>query len=286
MQITPPDMTDVPLVEAAPAPLALVPLAVAAVLAFVWAAALVAGRMRCGLPVVAPRQHEPVPWNGIDVLQVLLLFIAVMIVGGSGLAKDDPLGKKLTIDVLAKLVATCFGMAYLAARGATLRDLGFVGGPPRQDLGLALGALALVVFPLLSCAALLDRIVTYEHPIVDFLMRHRDPVSVGLVVLSAVVVAPLVEEFFFRRVLQGWLEKRVPADDGLHAIALASAFFSLAHAGQGLAFLPLFPLAMVLGYLARQTGTIVPSILLHALFNAVSVALLLVQTAPVAGAAG
>ena len=39
-------------------------------------------------------------------------------------------------------------------------------------------------------------------------------------------------------------------------------------------------LGAVLGVLARQTGSIVPGILAHALFNAVSVVLVLVQPAP------
>jgi membrane protease YdiL (CAAX protease family) len=41
--------------------------------------------------------------------------------------------------------------------------------------------------------------------------------------------------------------------------------------------LPLFPLALVLGLIAERTGSIVPSVLLHAMFNAVSVFLLLAQ---------
>jgi membrane protease YdiL (CAAX protease family) len=46
----------------------------------------------------------------------------------------------------------------------------------------------------------------------------------------------------------------------------------------------LVPLALVLGVIARRTGSIVPCILLHALFNAVSVGLLLLQPGPPAEA--
>jgi membrane protease YdiL (CAAX protease family) len=42
---------------------------------------------------------------------------------------------------------------------------------------------------------------------------------------------------------------------------------------------PLFFFGLVVGYLARQTGSIVPGIILHALFNAVSVGLVLLQGA-------
>ena len=41
--------------------------------------------------------------------------------------------------------------------------------------------------------------------------------------------------------------------------------------------MPLFPFSLVLGFIAQRTGSIVPCILLHALFNAVSVVLLLAQ---------
>jgi len=47
-----------------------------------------------------------------------------------------------------------------------------------------------------------------------------------------------------------------------------------------LAYVPLFPLGIVLGFLAHRTGSIVPCILLHALFNAVSVTLLLAEPLP------
>ena len=43
--------------------------------------------------------------------------------------------------------------------------------------------------------------------------------------------------------------------------------------------MPLFFFGLVVGTLARQTGSIVPGIILHALFNAVSVVLVVLQTA-------
>ena len=273
------DITEPTLTDGGLAASLVLPLAALAVGGFVWAAAMIANRLRQGRPIVVERPQEPVPWNGIDVLQIMLIHVTTAVVGAAGLAKDSPLGKQIAVNVLAILVGTSFSMAYLVARGATLRDLGLVPGRFRDDLRLAVGGLALVVAPLLAMAALLNRLVPYEHKLVDFIQAHRDPAAIALVVLSAVVVAPVAEELFFRRVIQGWLEARLPEKDGAHAIGLAAAAFSRAHQGQGLAFLPLFPLALVLGYLARRTGSIVPSILLHALFNAVSVILLLLQAA-------
>jgi membrane protease YdiL (CAAX protease family) len=53
-----------------------------------------------------------------------------------------------------------------------------------------------------------------------------------------------------------------------------------------LAWIPLVILGIALGELARRRGSLVPAILLHALFNAVSVAMLVVQIATAAGPAG
>jgi hypothetical protein len=134
-----------------------------------------------------------------------------------------------------------------------------------------------VLAPLLCLAGLLDRVQPYRHEIIDFLADHRDPLAIGLVAFCAVVAAPIAEEFLFRRVLQGWLERFEPAWGPSGPILLSSAAFALAHYGQGLGWIPLFFFGIVCGYLARQTGSIVPGIVLHALFNAVSLIIILAR---------
>ena len=123
----------------------------------------------------------------------------------------------------------------------------------------------------------LNRIVPYRHPIIDYLNEHSDPLAIAVVVVAAIVVAPIAEEFLFRRVLQGWLQTLPLPFGSASAIGLTALAFALAHAGHGLAWLPLLALGAVLGVLVRQTGSIMPAILLHAFFNAVSVGLLLLQ---------
>jgi membrane protease YdiL (CAAX protease family) len=262
------------------------PLVAAAVVASLFAASWIFARRRAGMAVVPERPHDPVPWNGIDVLQVLLIHVAVAFAGVAGASAEAPLVTRLAIGGLATIVGTIFSLAYLLARGASLGDVGIGDPRPAADLRLALGGLALVVAPVLAFAYVVNLFVPYRHQLVDLLIEQRAPAALALAGFTAVVVAPIAEEMFFRRVLQGWLEKRLPGDGGGQAVGLAAAAFSLAHVGQGLAWLPLFPLALVLGYLVRRTGSIVPSILLHALFNAVSLAILLLQIPGPAAAGG
>lgn len=260
-------------------------LLVATIGGFAWAVTVVRRRLRHGGALVPWRDHDPVPWDGGDVLVVVALYLAAAMTAVAIVPESAPLVRRTAAITLATLAAAAAAAAWLAARGAGTRALGFVPGRWRDDLALAAGGLGLVLLPLLSLAALLNLLVPYEHDVVDLLGQGRDPGTLAIVLLSAVVVAPVAEEFFFRRVLQGWLERRA-AGDAWGPVLLSSLAFAAAHPGQGLAFVPLFPLAIVLGVMARQTGSIVPCILMHALFNSVSIALLLAQGSPRPTSAG
>lgn len=254
--------------------------AVAAVGGCAWIARLLFGRLRSGMPVVRPRPHPPVPWNGMDVVSVVALVLGVRLVAGAGLERGSSVHALLIANTLAMLAGTLLAVGFLRAKGASWQALGWPRFAVAEDAAIACGGLLLVLAPLLAAASLLNMVVPYSHPIVEYLSTHRDPVAVGLVILSAVVAAPVAEEFFFRRVLQGWLETKEPPLDRGAAVGISALAFALAHYGQGLAWLPLFALGMVLGTIVRQTGSLVPAVLLHALFNAVSVVLLLVQAHP------
>ncbi len=249
-----------------------------ALVSFVWAIVGVRRRLATGQPLVPVRPHGPVIWDGGDVALVVVGYLLVATLIARVVSVDAPLADRLLANVGLSLGVAGGTIAWLLFRGATWEELGFVGGRWREDVRTAVGGMALVVFPLLMIAAALNALVRYRHPIVDFLDGQRDWKDVTLVIVSAVVVAPLAEELFFRRVLQGWLEKHLSADD-MAPVLLSSLAFAAAHAGQGLAYVPLFHFSLVLGFIARRTGSIVPCILLHALFNAVSVVLLLLQPA-------
>ena len=255
----------------------------AALAGFLWSLAFVRQRLVRGEPLVAARPHAQVPWEAGDVAVVVVGYLLAATLMTRGMPESRPVIDRLVANAVLSLGTMLAGIAWLRFRGADWPALGFPGGRLRDDLAVACRALGLVVFPLLMAAAALNAFVMYEQPIVHVLDGPRDRLAAALVVVTAVVVAPLTEEFFFRRVLQGWLEKHFGDEKGV-AVALSAIAFASAHAGQGLAFLPLFPLALVLGLVAERTGSIVPCVLLHAMFNAVSVFLLLAQ--PGRGAAG
>jgi membrane protease YdiL (CAAX protease family) len=116
-----------------------------------------------------------------------------------------------------------------------------------------------------------------QHQLLQWL--GRGGLSTGwrvLIVVSAVVLAPVAEELMFRGLLQSAL-RRLGASPWL-AIAGASVIFAAFHWGQLKDMPALAALAVGLGYSYERTGRLYPSMLMHALFNAVSIADLLLVT--------
>ena len=246
-----------------------------AVVGFVAVATRIVRLYRCGLPVIPQAPIRPVPWNGGDVAFVLIAYVTVATVAAASFGKTPTLPALLGANVVINTVVTLIVIGWLSLRGASLTDLGLAPIEPRRDLRLAIAGWAFVLAPLLALAAALNAVVAYDHPVVSLLGEQRSFQAVAIVIMAAVVAAPIAEELFFRRILLGWLDKRLPSRTGVVAILASATAFALAHQGQGLAYVPLLPLGIVLGFIARRTGSLVPCILLHAFFNAVSVGLLL-----------
>lgn len=259
-------------------------------------------RYRSGEPLIRQVPGSPVPWDGIIVASLFVLFLvcqglcvaaaqqlfpvgdqapqvvsngsATTVITVDGSKDSDNLGYLLLANAIAMLAFTCVAAFILRMRGASWRDLGFRDPKPREGLRLACVTWVIIVPPLLALAAFLDQFVEpYSHPIIEFLQADKSVWSIALVLGAAVVAAPIAEEFFFRRILQGWLEIKF----GDWAVVVSAFCFGLAHLGQGLGWVPLIGFGVAAGYLARRRGTILPSIVLHALFNGLSVLLLVVS---------
>jgi hypothetical protein len=88
-----------------------------------------------------------------------------------------------------------------------------------------------------------------------------------VVISLAVVGAPIVEELFFRGLLQGAFTRRIGAVPALFVTAIIFSFAHVLNEGP-LAPLVLFPAAVVLGYLRYRTGKLAAGMVAHAAFNA------------------
>ena len=95
--------------------------------------------------------------------------------------------------------------------------------------------------------------------------------GIALIAACIVIGAPLVEELFFRGLLQRSAERRLGPRS---AVAVSAIAFGLAHF-QPVQLLGLTAFGVVLGVMARRAGRIGPSLVAHMAFNATTVVVLL-----------
>jgi membrane protease YdiL (CAAX protease family) len=314
-------------------------------------------RLRRGQPILAFEPRRPVPWQGVDLAFILLSFVIVpalvlfAFLGPSRAAhmaakpgapeltqkapaENTPAEEKraaadvssevFEADAVGKLLFSSIAIGWVVFRvRANSKDLGFDFSHIGSDLVLGVGTFLATILPVTLIQAFLEdtKIRPYDHPLITALKQHPNLWMFAVVGVSAVIVAPLVEELLFRVLIQGCLEmvetKRrillnaarsmaaavsrraaadstMPADanDAAHLsrednpdaaaelaaatgpsawpIIVSSAVFALIHWGQGLAPIPLFPFALILGYVYQRTHRIWPSLIAHLLLNATS----------------
>lgn len=106
-----------------------------------------------------------------------------------------------------QLVATLLAVGVFLIR---YRQPSVVGCQPenlRRDLVIGMFAFAMVIPSLLFLQWLLVLVFAYEHPTMDLLAENANGLTLLATWFSAVIVAPICEEVFFRGVLQSWLQR-------------------------------------------------------------------------------
>lgn len=120
-----------------------------------------------------------------------------------------------------------------------------------------------------------------NHVVLQMITEAQAWWVAGLLVLSAVVLAPLLEELLFRGFLQSVLVEWFGRRRVWSALLLASAIFSLSHVGATSwhALAALFVFSIILGWVYERYGSLWIPVLMHMGFNALNViaAMLLMQ---------
>lgn len=305
---------------------------------------------RQGKQTLPTRLRAPSPIGLIDVLLMFFGWIIAQTLG-IGLAKaifgnelEPPIslssdnGAYLVLFAgISQLLVTigCLGLYSLRYKAPSV--FGLDHQSLFKNIGIGLVGFLVIIPPVLILQMVLSFLVPYEHDTLESLKKATSALPIVSAWLVAVLVAPIVEEVFFRGLLQGWLQRlgnTRPEDfgkmiaggrcstsqtiehethqaelseltpdsnidednnpycppetstkikqaeladaDGLvyfdsklrwSPIFVSAGLFAAAHIGQGAAPIPLFFLSVGLGYLYRQTGSIIPGIVVHFLLN-------------------
>ncbi|CAN5615673.1 hypothetical protein BH09PLA1_BH09PLA1_31170 [soil metagenome] len=216
-----------------------------------------------------------------------------------GLEYSMPLRESAILNVCVQLIALVAVVRAdqillqngLAKLGFTPRDF------PRGFLAGLLGAI--VAVPLTFAVSIFVTKLWFvlkfpspqDHQLIRLLLEHPDRVARWLAIASPIVVAPLFEETIFRGHIQTLIAHSIRRFRGLArpfdpieqsdapwirwiAICTSAALFAVIHEA-GWMMPPLFVLAVCFGYVYERTGKLWAPIVMHALFNATSIALAL-----------
>lgn len=170
----------------------------------------------------------------------------------------------------------------IALAGAVAYAVRRTGRPWREALALwpldrrALAPLAFVLVGAVTVFSELYLVVQRIVPVppafeamLRELLQITGPTDLAATLLIAIVVAPLLEEALFRGVILHALLVRMGP---LAACLWTAALFALFHLYNPWQILPTFFLGLLLGWVVLVTRTVFAGIVLHALFNAASLA--------------
>ena len=265
----------------------------------------------CFLISRAQRRRTPVfphtaKWESqFDLLDVIIIIFAsillpslfllpkMILVSGSNPDLQITSGSMLLVSAISSvgvLIGTILAACSMLLRHGSLSSVRLTPMPLMTLIGISLVAIVLFI-PLTYIAnGIVSLLVPYSHPLLESLSSQRSTYSLWLAVFSAVIVAPISEEFMFRGVLFGFFQRieryfttrigtplvsngifsRSTRNLPYFAILASGLIFGLLHWGHGAAWIPLSLLGMALAYLTHRTGNLLPAIAVHMTLNGFS----------------
>lgn len=182
----------------------------------------------------------------------------------------------LAVATIVGLWVGFVGVPVLVARtkgsGSVVRDFGLRFQPRDLPLGLAAGVFSQFVLLRILYLPFGDRVEELGRDN-ERLVDSTHGLALVVLVLLLAVGAPLVEELFFRGLLQRSLVRRLGPAFG---IAVSALVFGLTHFDP-LGLLGLAAFGVVLGALVEWTGRLGPAVVAHVFFNATAVTVYLVR---------
>ncbi len=176
--------------------------------------------IRAGVFSAGPLQAAPPRNNILSFLAILFIFLIYMFTGGTAaifahyLPKTQQSSLIEIVAGLSAIAATCaFSTRWFEK---SLTGLGVTAGNiPRGMLTgvLSFAAILPILFVILDVTEVIAKKVTHKlppvHPALKAMADDHSHISVALLVLIVVVIAPISEELFFRGLIQSWIAQKL-----------------------------------------------------------------------------
>ncbi len=187
--------------------------------------AWIAARRSNRTPILSHAPRRDVPWGSVGlIIAVLMLALKIIplvitpLFGDSDprAVIDDPAPATFIWQAVLMGVAMLWVTGGIAAvlvltRGANWRDLGLPSTWTEllDDIRVGVVTFAATIIPVYGIKIALVKLTDEKvaHPLLEKLIENPSGPLFLVIVFSAVIVAPIFEEFVYRLLLQGWLEK-------------------------------------------------------------------------------
>ena len=113
---------------------------------------------------------------------------------------------------------------------------------------------------------LVDKIIPAPESFLQLeaMLTPENPLSMIILIITIVILAPVGEELLFRGFLQKFLENQW--GDVTKAILISSLFFAAIHFNPYW-LIQIYFLGVLLGYIAWKTSSVIPAIIFHMVIN-------------------
>jgi len=235
-----------------------------------WVAYLVARSRGALRPLGPPLRAENAALSDHLALRAGLMFVAFLVLDALfSLSKGDGMGLEAYLRGLL-LIGAAVAAASVPIQGRRL-GLGAIGVGWRRlgrhilwGLAAAVANVPVLIAAMILGLALFPNLPTPEHPITDEIAKGGWAVA-GAVLFLGAVVAPIVEEIWFRGLL---LPAMVRSMGGVFGgVFFSSLLFAMVHPTGVPAWPALAAIGAMAALLTFQTRSLVPSIVMHAVHN-------------------
>lgn len=177
-----------------------------------------------------------------------------------------------TLTGLTIAITLLLGLYFVALRPKKISwtDVGVKGFPARDWWRIVLWILVLIVFSVTAVYLTSFLGNTVENSKTESLQQNVTLFTIIIGIISAGIVSPFYEEIFYRGFIYRWLRTRV----GMRwAIVISSLIFTLAHFPTMNAMPVNFISGVVFAWTYERTGSVVPGMIVHGVFNTIAVLL-------------
>lgn len=232
--------------------------------------------------------------TGIDLVIGMMLIIAGMLLRNIvyGMIKPDPenhmqqAAMQLLMQACSFGPVICFAFFKVNYIECGISHFGLsMHEPTHAKTGIWALILGVpILFALSSLIAVITTLLGINTPEIAHVMLQsihetRDVTTLVLLLTSAIIVAPLFEEIVFRGFLHQTMRDVISDKTPWVNICVCSAIFAGIHlsAAQWQTLPALFVLGGMLGWIYEKTGSLWPCIILHAGFNILNIAIVLLM---------